>query len=76
MGKIEEHKRKKYLMVDNYTLDKVKKIKEIIGIEKIADSIMLVERDDKLPDDIILKNVVISITCIIKDGDACDLQLF
>ena len=34
-GKIEKYERKKYLMVDNYILDKVLgKIKEKIGIEK------------------------------------------
>ena len=35
MGKIEEHERKKYLLVDDYMLNKVlDKIKEIISIEK------------------------------------------
>ena len=35
MGKIEEHKGKRYLMVNDYMLDKVlDKIKEIIGIAK------------------------------------------
>ena len=35
MGKIEEHERKKYFIVDVYMLDKVlDKFKGIIGIEK------------------------------------------
>ena len=29
----------------------------------------MIEKDDKLPDDITLKNVTILITCAIKDGD-------
>ena len=38
MDKIEEHERKKYLMVEDYMLDKVSdKIKEIIEIEKFDD---------------------------------------
>ena len=36
MGKIKEHERKKYLMIDGYMLNKVlDKIKEIITIQKI-----------------------------------------
>ena len=43
--------RKRYLMIDDFVPDKVLgKIKEIIGIEKI-----LIDTDDKLPDDITLK---------------------
>ena len=32
--------------------------------------------DDKLPDDITLKNVVILMACVIKDGDKFYPQLF
>ena len=47
-------------MIDEYVLDKVlDKIKEIIAIEKIGDTKMLIGTDDKLPDDITLKNVLI-----------------
>ena len=36
MGKIKEHERKKYLIIDGYMLNKVlDKIKEIIAIQKI-----------------------------------------
>ena len=55
--KIEEHERKKYLMVDDYMLNKV--------LDKIK---ILIDADDKLPD-ITLKNVVILMTCVIKDGN-------
>ena len=43
-------------MIDDYALDK-------------DDSDVTVETDDKLPDDITLKNVVMLITCLIKDRD-------
>ena len=47
-------------MVDGNILDKVlDKIKKIIGIEKFDDTNILIETDDKLPDGITLKNVVI-----------------
>ena len=40
-------------MVDDYILDKVlDKIKEIIGIEDFGDTKILVDRDNKLSDDI------------------------
>ena len=57
-------------MVDDYMLDKVlNKIKIIIGIEKFDGTKMLIEADDKLPDDVTLKNVVILTAFVIKDGD-------
>ena len=40
-------------MVDNYKLDEVlDRIKEIIGIEKFDNTKILVDKDDKLPDDV------------------------
>ena len=55
-------------MVDDYTLDKLlDKIKDIIGTKKFDNTKMLMETDDKLPDGIILKNVVILIRCVMKD---------
>ena len=43
-------------MVDDYMLEKVlDKIKEIIGIEKFDDAKILIDTEDKLPDDITLK---------------------
>ena len=56
-------------MVDNNMLDKVlDKIKEIISIQKIDDSRILIDTDNKLLDDITLKNVVILMTSIEKIG--------
>ena len=57
-------KEKKYLMVDDYMLHKLlDNIKEMIGIGKFDDTNILIDMDDKLPDDITLKNVVILMTC-------------
>lgn len=51
-------------------LDKVlDKIKNIIGIEKFHDTKILIYTDDILVDDIALKNVVMLIICVMKDGD-------
>ena len=77
MGKIEEHERKKYLMVNDYMLDKVlNKIKETTDIVKFDDTKILVDTDDKLTDYIALKNVLILITCIIKDDGQFYPQIF
>ena len=50
--------------------------KEILDIEKSEDTKILVKREDKLPVDITFKNIVILITCVIKDGNKMYLQLF
>ena len=56
-------------MVDNYMLDiMIEQIKKRIVIEKFDNTKILIGTDDKLPDDITLKNVAILITCVIK-GD-------
>ena len=47
-----------------------------IGIEKIDDTKILIDADDKLSDDITLKNDVILMACVIKDGDKFYQQLF
>ena len=53
MGKIEEHEGKKYLMIDDYMLDKVLgRINELINIEKFDVTKISVGKDDKLPDQI------------------------
>ena len=57
-------------MVGDYMLDKVlDKIKMIIGIKKFDDTKILIEADDKLLDDVTLKNVVIIITCAVKNAE-------
>ena len=45
------------------------KIKEIGDIGKSDDSKILIDADNKLPDDITLKNVLIIILCAIKEDD-------
>ena len=58
MGKIKEYDGKKYFMVDDNILDKVSdKIKKIISIKKFDDIKVLIDIDDKLPDDIFKKLV-------------------
>ena len=52
------------------------KIKEIINIGTFDDTKVLIDTNDKLPDDITLKNVVILMTCVIKDDGKFYLQLF
>ena len=45
-------------MSDDYGLDKVLgKIKEVIGTEKFDDTKILIDTDDKLPDDFIFYNI-------------------
>ena len=46
------------------------------GIEKIDDTKILIDTNDKLPDDIILEKVVILMACIIKDNKKFYLQIF
>ena len=68
IGNIEEYKGNKYLMVDDYTWDKV--LDKIKGIDiKNLDNIkILIDTDDRLPKAITLKNAVILITYVIKDA--------
>ena len=47
-----------------------------IGTEKLDDTKILIDADDKLSDDITLKNDVILMACVIKDGDKFYQQLF
>ena len=78
MNMIEEHERKKYLMVDGYILNKVlNKTNKIKDIERFDKTKFLIDTDDnELIDDITLKNVMILNTCIIKDADKFYRQLF
>ena len=47
MGRIEEHEGQKYLMVNDYMLDKVlDEIKETICIAKFDDTKILIDTDD------------------------------
>ena len=76
IGKIAEHEQKKYLMIDDYMLRKVmEKIKWIIDIEKFDNTELLIDTDHKIPDDITLKNIVMLITCVIKNDSKFYPQL-
>ena len=56
MWKNEEQEGNRYLMVDDYKLDKVlDKSKETIGTEICDNTKTLIEKDDKLLDDVTLK---------------------
>ena len=56
-------KEKNYLMIHDYILHKVlDRIKEIISTEKLDDTKLLIDTNDKLPDDITLINVMILMT--------------
>ena len=63
-------KEKNYLMIHDYVLHKVLDgIKEIISTEKLDDTKLLIDTNDKLPDDITLINVMTLMTCVIQyDG--------
>ena len=53
------------MIADDYTLHKVlDKIKMIISIEEFNGTKIIVETDDKLPDDVTLKIAVLLITCV------------
>ena len=75
MGKIEEHEGKTNSY--DYMLDKVLyKIKVIIGIKKFDDTKIFIDTDNKLPDEIALKTVVILITYVIRDDAIFYPQIF
>ena len=65
------------MRVGDYTLNKaLDKIKKIIGIKKFDDTKILTDKNDKLPNDITLKNVSILVTCVINDNDKFYPQMF
>ena len=64
-------------MVNDYMLDKVlDKNKETIGFVKFDDNNILNNTNDKMPSNISFKNVVILITCVIKDDAKFYPQIF
>ena len=70
-------KEKEYLMIDNYLLElSLVNIEDVIDIEKFDDTKIFIETDDKLKDDVALKNVVILITWVIIDDSKCWPQIF
>ena len=55
-------------MICDYILDKIlDKIKDIIGIEKLDVTKIFIITDDKFQGGITFKNVMILMTCVIKD---------
>ena len=61
--------KKKQVMINYNILDKVlDKITEIIDLKKFNDIKTLIVTDNKLPDDINFKNIVILMAYIIKGG--------
>ena len=68
--------KEKYLMFNDYILDKVLgKTEEMIGTEKFDNTNIFIDADDKLWNDIILKYILILITCVITDDNKFYLQL-
>ena len=63
-------------MITDYTLDKTLDKINRIGIEKLDDTKILIDIDDELPDYITLKDAVILMTYVIKDGDKFYQELF
>ena len=63
-------------MITDYTLDKTLDKINRIGIEKRDDTKILIDIDDELPDYITLKDAVILMACVIKDGDKFYQELF
>ena len=58
-GKTEKLEWKKYLIIDDYILKKIlNKSKEIISVEKLIVTTILIDTDDKLPDDITFKKAL------------------
>ena len=76
MGTIEEHERKNTWYLNSVLNKALHQIKETIGIQKSDDTKILIDTDDKLPDYISLKNVLIIVASVIKDSDILYPQLF
>ena len=51
-------------------------MEKIVGIEKFDDTKILIDIDNKFPDDITLKNVVVLMTRVIKEGNRFYPQIF
>ena len=71
----DEYERKKHLVLDDYTRDKVLYKIIRIGFEKLNDIRILIDTDYKLPNDITLKNVIL-MSFVIKNGDQFHSKLF
>lgn len=66
-----------YLIIDGYILKRVlEKIKMIIGIEEFVNIKLSIDTEDKLDDKIVLKNIVVLVSCVIKFRDKFYLDIF
>ena len=74
MGKTLKYRGRKVFNV--WWLFAKENIKEIIGIKKVDNNKVLIGADDKLPDGVSLKNVVILMTYIINDDGKFYPKLF
>ena len=63
-------------MVDDFTLNTVLDRIKRIDIEELDDTRILIDGDNKLPDDTTLQNDVIVMTGVFKDCDKLYPQLF
>ena len=58
------------MMIDNYMLNQVlDKTKNRKDIEHFDNTKILIDTDDKLPNNITLKDFLILMTCVIKDDE-------
>ena len=63
-------------MIGDHMLDGVlDKIKVIIDIKKFGETKILIDTDDKLADEVNLRNVAVLISCIMKNDDKFQPQL-
>ena len=61
---IKYHERDKYLMVDDYMVDKIlERIKEITNIEEFDKTKILIDTDNKFPDDMLWCYCIVVICC-------------
>ena len=76
MENIEEHNEKKYLETDNMLNRVWDKIKMMIGIDKFNNSKILIYTEKKLAYQVTLKNIMISISCVVKVDDKFYPKIF
>ena len=68
--------KEKYFVIGDHMLDGVlDKIKVIIDIKKFGETKILIDTDDKLADEVNLRNVAVLISCIMKNDDKFQPQL-
>ena len=76
MENTEEHNGKTYLETDDMLNRVLDKIKMMIGIEKFKNYKILIDTEKSLAYEVTLKNVMISISCVVKADDKFYPQIF